>query len=282
MIHLDLFGPVNIMKINKKKYALVVVDDYTRFTWVYFLNKKDETPQLILELIKVIERNSEFTVNVLRSDNGTEFKNSSMEEYCASKGITQQFSSPGTPQQNGVVERKNMTLIEAARTMLAEVKLPTYFWAEAVNTTFFTHNCTLVNMHGKTPYEMIKGKKPSVKHFHIFGCRCFVLKVHPENLSKFDTKADEAIFLGYATGTRAFKVYNLRTKSVMESIHVSFDDKKIDGLQNEESHDTLIFENKEDLENDSSESEDQIPKAAQVNASPEGEQEEEDSRRKHT
>ena len=88
-----------------------------------------------------------------------------MEEYCATKGITQQYSAPGNPQQNGVVESKNRTLIEAARTMLAKAKLPTYFWVEYMNTACFTQNCTLVNMHGKTPYEMIKGKNPSVNIF---------------------------------------------------------------------------------------------------------------------
>ena len=98
-------------------------------------------------------------------------------------------------------------------------------------------------MHGKTPYEMIKDKKPSVKHFHIFGCKCYVLKVHPENLSKFEAKADESIFLGYASNTKAFRVFNLRTKIVMESIHVAFDDKKFTGLQDESESTTLEFEN---------------------------------------
>ena len=107
--------------------------------------------------------------------------------------------------------------------MLAEAKLPTYFWAEAVNNACFTQNCTLVNMHGKTPYEMIKGKQSSVKHFHIFGCKCYVLRVHLEQLGKFEAKFDEPIFLGYAPAIKAFKVFNMITKSVMESIQVAFD-----------------------------------------------------------
>ena len=104
--------------------------------------------------------------------------------------------------------------------MLAYVKFLTYFWAKAVNTACFVQNCTLVNRHGKTPYKMIKDKKPSVKHFHIFGCKCYVLKVHPKQLRKFEAKSDEAIFLGYSPSTKAFKVYNLRTHVGMESIHV--------------------------------------------------------------
>ena len=221
---------------------MVIVDEFTRFTWVYFLFKKDETPEILLEHVKLLENGSSHKVKILRSDNGTEFKNSHMNEFCKFKGISHQFSAPGTPQQNGVVERKNRTLIEAGRTMLEEAKLPTYFWEEAINTTCFTQNCTLINRHGVTPYQMLKGKKPSLKYLHIFGCKCFVLRTHPEQLGKFETKADEGIFGGYPLTTRAFKVYNLRTKIVIESINVSFDDGKITCIDGE-SHDSLVFEN---------------------------------------
>ena len=272
---MDLFGPVNIQSISKKRYTLVIVDDFTRFTWVYFIAKKDAVPQLIFEHIAKIEKNSIFTVKVLRSDNGTEFKNAIVEDYCAERGITQQFTAPGTPQQNGVVERKNRTLIEAARTMLIDAKLPTYFWAEAIQTACFVHNCTLVNMHGKTPYEMVKGKKPNVKYFHTFGCKCFVLKQHPEQLGKFEPKSDEAIFLGYSTSAKAFRVYNLSTLTVMESIHVKFDDNKIQGLDGD--HEQLAFENKPDTEIDEEDSDEDsayVPpqEPIQKNTQVEGEQ----------
>ena len=145
LLHLDLFGPINVLSISKKRYALVIVDEYTRFTWVYFLFRKDETPEIIFEHVKLMENKSSLKVKILRSDNGTEFKNAQMIDFCKLKGITQQFSAPGTPQQNGVVERENRTLIEAGRTMLEEANLPTYFWEEAVSTACFTQNCTLIN-----------------------------------------------------------------------------------------------------------------------------------------
>ncbi|KAK1394100.1 hypothetical protein POM88_013156 [Heracleum sosnowskyi] len=252
MLHLDLFGPVNIMTISKKRNTLVIVDEYSRFTWVYFLHRKDETPEILLDHVRMIETTTKYKVKILRSDNGTEFKNSKMEEFYKYKGIVQQFSAPGTPQQNGVVERKNRTLIEDGRTMLEEAKLPTYFWAEAVNTACYSQNLTLINRHGVTPYQSLKEKKPSLKHLHVFGCKCFVLRTHPEQLGKFETKADEGIFIGYPA-SRAFRVYNLRTRTVMESIHVSFDDKKIIGL-NEDSHDRLVFENEATKEPEESES----------------------------
>ncbi|KAL8097413.1 hypothetical protein AgCh_030516 [Apium graveolens] len=261
LIHVDLFGPVNVMSIAKKKYALVIVDEFTRYTWVYFLHTKSETASTLIDHIKHLDKMVKDSVKVLRSDNGTEFKNLIMEEFCKSHGIKQEFSAPGTPQQNGVVERKNRTLIEAARTMLEEAKLPTYFWDEAVQTACFTQNATLINKHGKTPYVMVKKKKPNLKYFHVFGCNCFVLKTHPEQLSKFDLKADKGIFVGYPLSTKAFRVYNLRTKVVMESINVSFDDKKITGLEDFINHDQLRFENEDsnsDTENPDSLSPDTV------------------------
>ena len=233
------------MTINKKKYALVMVDDYSRYTWVKFLHSKDETAQLIIDHIKRIETESSLKVRVLRSDNGTEFKNSTTNEFCKEKGITHTFSAAGTPQQNGVVERKNRTLIEAARTMLQEAKLPTYFWADAISTACFTQNRTLITkQHGKTPYEIMMGRKPSLKFFHVFGCRCFVFR-DQRKLGKFDSKSDEAIFLGYSLNSKAYRVYNLNSNTVMESMHVNFDDNKAAKFKpNEEiNYEQLIFEN---------------------------------------
>ena len=102
--------------------------------------------------------------------------------------------------------------------MLEEAKLPTYFWAEAVNTVCYTQNMTLTNRHRVTPYQSLKGEKPSLKHLHVFGCKCFVLRTHPEQLGKFEGKVDEGIFIGYPS-TRAYKVFNLRTRIVVESIN---------------------------------------------------------------
>ena len=126
LIHMNLFGPVNIMFMSRKRYALVMVDDYSKYTWVLFLHSKDETSQLIIDHIKKIELEANLHVRMIRSDNGTEFKNVILNDFCTEKGISRQYSAPRTPQQNGVVERKNRTLVEAARTMLSESKLPMY------------------------------------------------------------------------------------------------------------------------------------------------------------
>ena len=243
LLHMDLFGPVNIIPISKKRYCLVIVDDFTRFSYTLFFHSKDEASQLIINHIKVVDNDSRWNVKRIRSDNGTEFKNSIMKELCSEKGFTHTFSAPRTPQQNGVVERKNRTLIEAARTMLEESKLPTYFWAEAINTACYTSNISILNQaQWKTPYQLMKNKKPTLNFLHVFGCKCFVLRNQGENLGKFEAKADEAIFVGYVT-TRAYRVYDLRMNIVMESVHVVFDDEKIQGLVDEGNHGTLQFEN---------------------------------------
>ena len=171
---MDLFGQVNIMSIGKKKYCLVIVDDFTRFSWTFFLHSKDEASQIIINHIKVVDNGTKWRVKNIRSDNGTEFTNSTMKNFCDEKGITHTFSAPRTPQQNGVVERKNRTLIEAARTMLEESKLPTYFWAEAINTACYTQNISIVNQaQGKTPYQLMKNNKPTINFFHVFGWQVF-------------------------------------------------------------------------------------------------------------
>ena len=243
LIHMDLFGPVNVMSLSRKRYALVMVDDYSKYTWVLFIQSKDEATQLIIDHIKKIEVEAKLPVRTIRSDNGTEFKNAVLNDFCSEKGISRQYSAPRTPQQNGVVERKNRTLVEAARTMLSESKLPTYFWAEAVNTACYTQNRTLINKdHEKTPYELMANKKPTLKYFHVFGAKCFVLK-DGEHLGKFDAKADEGIFLGYSLESKAFRVYVIEDKKVLESFNVTFDDTKRPGLQTGENSESLVFEN---------------------------------------
>ncbi|GJS12233.1 putative ribonuclease H-like domain-containing protein [Tanacetum coccineum] len=134
LLHMDLFGPTFVKSLMKKMYCLVVIDDYSRFTWVFLLAAKDETSGILKYFITGIENLVDHKVKVIRCDNGIEFKNREMNQFCEMKGILRQFSIARTPQQNGVSKRRNKTLIEAARTMLVDSKLPTTFWAEAVNT----------------------------------------------------------------------------------------------------------------------------------------------------
>ncbi|GKE32971.1 retrovirus-related pol polyprotein from transposon TNT 1-94, partial [Tanacetum coccineum] len=221
MLHMDLFGPTFVKSLMKKMYCLVVTDDYSRFSWVFFLATKDETSEILKTFITGIENLIDLKVKVIRCDNGTEFKNKVMNQFCEIKGIKREFSVARTPQQNGVAERKNRTLIEAARTMLADSKLPTTFWAEAVNTACYVQNRVLViKPHNKTPYELFLGRKPALSFMRPFGCPVTILTI--DHLGKFDGKANEGFFIGYSTNSKAFRVFNSRTRIVEENLYVKF------------------------------------------------------------
>ncbi|KAH9679831.1 hypothetical protein KPL71_026290 [Citrus sinensis] len=224
LLHIDLFGPSRYASLNGKYYAFVIVDDYSRYTWVLFLANKDDALDAFKVLCKKLQNEKEHGIVCIRSDHGGEFENHAFESFCNNLGIEHQFSSPRTPQQNGVVERKNRSIQEMARTMLNENALPKYFWAEAVNTACYVLNRVLIRPnHNKTPYELWKDRKPNIGYFKVFGCKCFVLNTK-DNLGKFDPKSDVGIFLGYSNSSKAYRVYNKRTLVVEESMHVTFDE----------------------------------------------------------
>ncbi|KAK1414965.1 hypothetical protein QVD17_30731 [Tagetes erecta] len=222
MLHMDLFGPTNVQSIGKKSYCLVIIDDFTRFSWVYFLHVKSETAELLKEFIIKVENQLDCKVKTLRSDNGTEFKNSNVDLFCAEKGIARQYSAPRTPQQNGVAERKNRTLIEAARSMLADAKIPITFWDEAIATACFVQNRTLlVQDKNKTSYELLFIRKPNISYLKAFGCPVSILNLNA-HLRKFESKSDDGFFLGYSSVSKAYRVFNSKTNVVIETINVKF------------------------------------------------------------
>ncbi|GJW14306.1 putative ribonuclease H-like domain-containing protein [Tanacetum coccineum] len=222
LLHMDLFGPTSIRSINHKTYCLVITDDFSRFSWTFFLRSKDETSAILKDFIRQIENQLNQKVKTIRCDNGTEFKNRDINEFCGLKGIKREYSNARTPQQNGVAERKNRTLIEAARTMLADSFLPNTFWAEAVSTACYVLNRVLVTKpHNKTPYELLTGKTPIISYIRPFGCHVTILNTI-DHLGKFAGKSDEGFLVGYSLQSKAFRVYNLVTKRVEENLHIKF------------------------------------------------------------
>ncbi|GJR47544.1 retrovirus-related pol polyprotein from transposon TNT 1-94 [Tanacetum coccineum] len=205
LLHMDLFKLVTPRSINHEKYTLVIIDEYSRYIWVYFLKKKGQAPKTIMPFIKRDENPNDIKVKQLRTDNGTEFRNNILLNFCDEKGISQNFSSPYIPKQNGVTERKNRTLIEAARTMLSGSVFLKQYWTEAVATACYTQNrSTIVKRHLKTPYEIFR---------------------------KFDEKADDGYILGYSLISKAFRVFNTKSQQTKETYHITFD----------ESHDAIKF-----------------------------------------
>ncbi|KAJ9557130.1 hypothetical protein OSB04_011744 [Centaurea solstitialis] len=199
LIHMDLFGPVNVQSIAGKIYTLVIVDEYSRYTWVFFLRSKSDAPEEIILFVRKMEKLNNLSVRSIRSDHGTEFKNSTIETF---------------------FDRK----VEVARSMLSEANLATQLWAEAVNTACYTQNRSLiVKRFRRTPYELFHNRKPSIEHLHIFGCVCYILN-NKDNLGKFDSKSDDGIFLGYSSISKTYGVFNKRRQTIEETIHVRFDE----------------------------------------------------------
>jgi hypothetical protein len=173
------------------------------------LQEKSQTQETLKGFLRRAQNEFGLRIKKIRSDNGAEFKNSQIEGFLEDEGIKHEFSSPYMPQQNGVVERKNRTLLDMAMTMLDEYKTSDRFWAEAVNTACYAINrLYLHRILKKTSYELLTGKKPNVLYFRVFGSKCFIL-VKRGRKSKFAPKAVEGFLLGYDSNTRAYRVRNM-------------------------------------------------------------------------
>nr|GEW48091.1 retrovirus-related Pol polyprotein from transposon TNT 1-94 [Tanacetum cinerariifolium] len=187
---MDLCGPMRIASINGKRITVLL-----------------QSPVIII-----------------RTDNGTKFKNQVLKEYFDCVGISHQVSSVRTPQQKGVVERKNRTLVEAARTMLIFSRAPLFLWTEAIATACFTQNHFIIHRRfKKTPYELINDRKPDISFLYVFGALCYPQNDR-EDIGKLGAKGDIGFFIGYSADSCAYRIYNQRTKKIMETMNVSFDE----------------------------------------------------------
>ncbi|KAK1630548.1 hypothetical protein QYE76_004863, partial [Lolium multiflorum] len=224
LLHVDLFGPVTHASLGAKKHCLVIVDDYSRYTWVYFLKTKDETQQIFIDFATEVQRQHNLLIMAIRSDNGSEFKNYTLNDFLSDEGIRHQYSAAYTPQQNGVAERKNRTLMDMARSMMAEYKSRYNFWAEAISTACHSSNRLYLRKGlNKTPYEILTGNKPNISYFKVFGCKCFY-KIKGVRLSKFAPKALEGIFVGYGAESHTYRIFDIASGIIIESCSVKFEE----------------------------------------------------------
>ncbi|GJY47577.1 retrovirus-related pol polyprotein from transposon TNT 1-94, partial [Tanacetum coccineum] len=176
LLHMDLCGPMRVASINGKKYILVIVNDYSRYTWTLFLHSKDETPEVLKDFLTMIQRNLQAPIIYVLTDKAS--------------------------------------------------KLPLFFWAEAIATACYTQNRSIIiPTHEKMAYQIINDRKPSIKHLQIFGCTCYLTR-DGENLDKMKEKGDLCILVGYSTQSKGYRVYNKRTRLIVESIHLRFDEIK--------------------------------------------------------
>nr|GEW83658.1 retrovirus-related Pol polyprotein from transposon TNT 1-94 [Tanacetum cinerariifolium] len=196
LLHMDLCDPMRIAGINGKRYVLVIVDDYSRYTWVHFLRSKDEAPEVIKTFLKRITVLLQSPVIIIRTDNGIEFKNQVLKEY----------------------------FDKATRTMLIVSRASLFLWAEAIATACFTQNRSIIHRRfNKIPYELINGRKPDISFLHVFGALCYP-KNDREDIGKLGAKGDIGFFIGYSADSCAYRVFNRRSKKIIETMNVSFDE----------------------------------------------------------
>nr|GEU89175.1 retrovirus-related Pol polyprotein from transposon TNT 1-94 [Tanacetum cinerariifolium] len=253
LLHMDLFGPLVVQSYEGNFYTLVVVDDYSRYTWTRFLKHKNKAFDYFEILSKKIQVQKGCPIISIHTDHGREFDNKvKFRALCDANGITHNFSDPRTPQSNEVVEHKNQTLQEMSRRMLNEQSVPQKFWCNVVDTfTYILNRILIRHFLEKTPYELFKGKKPSLEYIKVFSCKCFILNTK-YYLTKFDPKSTEGIFLGYSPNSKAYIILNKEIMKVEESLNVKFDESppsKSPPLEDDDILECEIIENKEkDLE----------------------------------
>lgn len=197
---------------------LLLVDDFSRVMWVDMLKTKDEALEAFKRFRDLVENGTERRVKVLRTDRGGEFCSNEFKAYCASAGIYRHYTAPYSPQQNGVVERRNRTVVAMARGFLKEMQMPSYFWGKVVRHAVYILN---ILPTGMTPYTAWSGKTPNLDHIRIFGCLAF-MKIPSIHTHKLDDRSLPVIYLGKEPGTKACRLYNPSEKQVYVSRDVVF------------------------------------------------------------
>ncbi|CAA7062104.1 unnamed protein product [Microthlaspi erraticum] len=239
MLHSDICGPISPMTTSGKRYILTFIDDYSRKSWVYFLSEKSETFSSFKLFKKKVETETGKAIKSLRTDRGGEYTSHEFSEFCKEHGIRRQMTTAYTPQQNGIAERKNRTVMNMVRCMLSARKMPKSFWAEAVSWTFYVLNrCPTLAVKNITPQEAWSGIKPSVEHFKVWGSIAHA-HIPDEKRSKLDDKSTACILLGFSEESKGYRLYNPKTKKIIVSRDVVFEetrewDWEEDQKQNEE------------------------------------------------
>ncbi|KAE8735609.1 hypothetical protein F3Y22_tig00000340pilonHSYRG00771 [Hibiscus syriacus] len=239
LIHTDVCGSIKPSSLGNSNYFLLFIDDFSRKTWVYFLKQKSEVFEVFKKFKAAVERESGRKIKAMRSDRGGEFTSKEFQEFCEANGIRRPMTVPRSPQQNGVVERKNRTILDMARSMLKSKKLPKEFWAEAVSCAVYLSNRSPTrSVWGKTPQEAWSGRKPGISHLRTFGSTAHV-HVPDERRTKLDDKSESFIFIGYDANSKGYKLYNPDNKKFVISRDVFEEDEQTMREQLDESQQEL-------------------------------------------
>lgn len=244
LIHSDVCGPMRVASLGGSKYFVQFIDDHSRWGEIRFLKSKDEVLAATKEVINLFETQTERKVKCLHSDNGREYLNEASDVFLKKRGITRRLTIPHNPEQNGISERRNRTIVEMARCLLLQSGLPRFLWGEAVNTANYLRNrCPSKSLNGKTPYEMWKDQAPDVSQLCEFGCRVLVLN-RGVSSGKFDDKCNAGHFVGYYDQIKGYRIWIPDGTKIISSRDVKF-------FENEEhqlgSLEDVFPENVEDL-----------------------------------
>ena len=227
-VYSDVFGPVSPSSIGGNRYAISFIDEFSGYAVVKFMKYKTQALQTFKEYVAQYGR-----PKILRTDNGTEYKNKAFKKFCISKEIAREFTVPETPEQNGVAERFNRTVVEAARCLLIDSKLPKSYWVRAVDTACYARNLVVKDKNAKSAFEKFFGRKPRSDHLKVFGCVAYSKNRDASKKSKFDPKATKCLFIGYSDNTTAYLLQNIKTRQIFTSRNVRFNENNIPGFHNE-------------------------------------------------
>ncbi|CAB0002505.1 unnamed protein product, partial [Nesidiocoris tenuis] len=235
---------MRVKSIGGAAYFITFIDDATRWCEVMFLKKKSEALEAFKIFKNKVEKKTGKTIKCLQSDNGLEYKNKLFNEFLEAEGISRRLTVVETPQQNGISERKNRTLVETARCMMISANMAPAFWAEAVNTANYIRNrCKSRSIDGKIPFELWTGQRTNVGYFKTFGCIGYALEKR-KNRGKFDSKTNRCVFLGYSEETKGFKVWYPDQRKVGFTRDVKFLNKF--GCENEQFREFIEVKSNED------------------------------------
>ena len=227
LVHTDLCGPMETTSTGGARYFMTFIDDYSRYKMVYFLKKKSEAFDKFKEMKAYTENLCGHKILRIKSDNGTEYTSNAFAHYLTTEGIQAERTTPYTPQQNGVAERANRTLITIAKCMMHQAHAPRSMWAEAVRTATYLHNITpSAVLDDKSPWELWRGGVPIYSHLRIWGCVTYA-QLPKEKRKKWDDKASKCMFIGYTLTTKQYRLYNPISRTLIISRDVEFDENRM-------------------------------------------------------
>lgn len=263
LVHGDLCGPITPPTHAHKRYVFVLIDDYSRYMWTILLQEKNEAFEKFKNFKVLAEQETKSELRTFRTDRGGEFCSNEFVAFCEKNGVNRHLTAPYSPQQNGVVERRNRTLLEMTRSILKHMKVPNFLWGEAViHSTYLINRISTKTLDGKTPYEALRSKTPNIAHLKVFGCICYA-KTNKIGQKKLDHRSRILVHLGTEPGSKAYRLLDPTKERIVVSRDVVFDENKGWNWTNGESaqdddSDTFTFEVKGTINGTESKETDEI------------------------